>query len=220
MPYIATIKDTSYRVDTGENTAQREITINGTPHTIDLRFIASLAPDAKGKVQAGGRYSLLIEGQSYEAFVRRIPKPDEQGSATYEITIGEQRFEVQVEDEREKALAGSVRSAAEAGEAKVRAPMPGLVIGVPFSEGAPVKRGQTVVVLEAMKMENDLASPIDGTIREVKVSKGQTVNQNDVLIVVGGDVVPGPMPRQTLERLSQLGDRARFVRGEGERDVL
>jgi glutaconyl-CoA decarboxylase len=94
---------------------------------------------------------------------------------------------VHVEDEREKALAGTIKSAHEAGEAIVRAPMPGLVLGIPFEPGARVERGQTVAILEAMKMENDLASPIAGTIKEVKVAKGQTVNQGDALVVVSGE---------------------------------
>ncbi|MFL5702727.1 MAG: biotin/lipoyl-containing protein, partial [Ktedonobacteraceae bacterium] len=89
--------------------------------------------------------------------------------------------------EREKALAGAVASAHAAGEVRVRAPMPGLVIGVPLEVGASVARGQTVVVLEAMKMENDLASSKAGMIKEVKVSKGQTVNQGDVLVVISGE---------------------------------
>jgi len=66
----------------------------------------------------------------------------------------------------------------------VRAPMPGLVLGLPISAGSDVERGQTVVILEAMKMENDLAAPISGKIKEIRVNKGQTVNQGDVLVVV------------------------------------
>ena len=54
----------------------------------------------------------------------------------------------------------------------------------PIDYGANVTLGQTVVVLEAMKMENDLAAPRAGTIKEIKVSKGQTVNQGDVLIII------------------------------------
>ena len=190
MPYIASIKDTSYRVETGEQTPQREVTLDGNTLSIDWRQIAPLAADAKGQVSvgsAGGRYSLLIHGVSYDIFARRVVKPDEDGTQTYEITIGEQRFDVAVEDEREKALTGAVKSAHEGSEARVRAPMPGLVLNIPFEVGATVERGQTVVVLEAMKMENDLSSPLAGTITAVRVSKGQTVNQGDVLVVISGE---------------------------------
>jgi biotin carboxyl carrier protein len=187
MPYSSTVHEHAYRIETGEQSVQREITIDDREYKIDWRAIAPLAADAKGQVTLGGRFSLLIAGKSYEIFARRITKPDEDSSQTYEIQFAGQRFEVQVEDEREKALAGAVASAHAAGEARVRAPMPGLVIGVPLEVGASVSRGQTVVVLEAMKMENDLASPKAGIIKEIKVNKGQTVNQGDVLVVISGE---------------------------------
>jgi len=64
--------------------------------------------------------------------------------------------------------------------------MPGLVLNITKAAGETVARGETVVVLEAMKMENDLSTPHAGTVKEVLVSKGQTVNQGDVLVVVAG----------------------------------
>src|SRR6266576_4284909 len=128
----------------------------------------------------GGQYSLLIAGKSYEILARRVTKPDVTGYR-YEVLVAGQRFEIAVEDEREKALTGSIHSAHESGEALVRAPMPGLVLGLPMEPGANVERGQTVAILEAMKMENDLASPITGKVKEIRVNKGQTVNQGDVL---------------------------------------
>ncbi len=186
MTYIATGKDTTHRIETGEPGARRDVTIDGITYAIDWQAIAPLAADAKGQIGAGGRFSLLIDGKSYEIFARRIATPGEEKGQVYEISFAGQRFEVRVEDEREKRLAGAAGAGRDTGEAKVRAPMPGLLIGVPLEVGAAVTRGQTVVVLEAMKMENDLASPITGTIKEVKVSKGQTVNQGDVLVVVQG----------------------------------
>jgi len=182
MSYISSIGDKAYSVDTGENSPQRDISIDGMRYSIDWRQIAPLAADAKEQ-SSGGRFSLLIGEKSYEVFARRINKPGGKGYS-YEIVVAGQRFEVDVEDEREKALTGSIQAVHESGEALVRAPMPGLVLGIPMEPGAKVQRGQTVVVLEAMKMDNDLASPIEGTVKEVRVSKGQTVNQGDVLVVV------------------------------------
>ena len=183
MTYISSAGDTAYTIDTGEYSPQREISIDGMRYTIDWRQIAPLAADAQGQIMVGGRYSLLIAGKSYEVFARRANRPDEPGYR-YEILVAGQRFEIVVEDEREKALKGSIQSAHESGEASVRAPMPGLVLGLPLEPGTEVERGQTVVILEAMKMENDLASPITGKVKEIRVSKGQTVNQGDVLVVV------------------------------------
>lgn len=187
MAYISSISERNYTIETTENDQQREITIDGLARHIDWRQIAPLAADAKGLIAQGGRYTLLIEGRSYEIFVRRLHKPDETAGLTYEIFLADQRFEVHVEDERSRALLGSLASAKETGEVKVRAPMPGLVLNVAKQPGEHVERGETVAVLEAMKMENDLATPHGGTIKEVLVRQGQTVNQGDILVVISGD---------------------------------
>jgi len=187
VPYISTIDDRSYRIDTGANSSQRTIIVEGTPHAIDWRQIAPLAADTKGQVGIGGRYSLIIAGRSYEVFAWRVNTSNEGNGHTYEVQIAGQRFEVYVEDERAKTLAGAAKSPHATGEAMVRAPMPGLVLSIPLEVGAAVARGQAVIVLEAMKMENDLPSPIAGTIKEVRASKGQTVNQGDVLVVIHAD---------------------------------
>lgn len=186
MAYVASVGDKAHTVDAGESSPQREISIDGLTYNIDWQQIAPLAADVHGQSTVGGRYSLLIAGKSYEVFARRVNRADEAGYR-YEILIAGQRFEIAVEDEREKALTGSIQAAHESGDAEVRAPMPGLVLGLPMEPGAEVERGQTVVILEAMKMENDLASPIAGKVKEIRVSKGQTVNQGDVLIVVSAE---------------------------------
>jgi len=187
MAYMSSIRENNYTIETEENGQQRQITIDGTARSVDWRQIAPLAADAKGQIAQGGRYTLLLEGQSYEIFARRLNKPDETEGATYEILVAGQRFEVHVEDERERALLGSLQSTRETGEVKVRAPMPGLVLNIVKAAGEKVERGETVAVLEAMKMENDLATPHGGTVKEVLVSKGQTVNQGDVLVVISGE---------------------------------
>ncbi len=164
MAYISSVAEKTYTIDIGENSPQREIRIDERRFDIDWRQIAALA--------AGPPHP--------------VNKPDVTGYR-YEVLVAGHRFEIAVEDEREKALTGSIHSAHESGEAMVRAPMPGLVLGLPMEPGANVERGQTVVILEAMKMENDLASPITGKVKEIRVNKGQTVNQGDVLIVVSAE---------------------------------
>jgi biotin carboxyl carrier protein len=67
----------------------------------------------------------------------------------------------------------------------IRAPMPGLVSNVLVSEGDEVQRGQAVVVLEAMKMENDLSATRAGSVKSLRVAKGQTVAQGEALAVIG-----------------------------------
>lgn len=184
MSFLVTVQQQTYRIDTEENGQQQHITLDGTTHTIDWRRLAPLAADAKGHVGQGGRYSLLLAGKSYDILVRRITRPEQKGSQSYEIFVAGQRFEVKVEDEREHLLANLAHTADQSGEMTVLAPMPGLVIGTPVEQGASVAAGQTVVILEAMKMENDLSSPISGTVKELRVHQGQTVDQSEVLVVI------------------------------------
>ena len=72
-----------------------------------------------------------------------------------------------------------------AGAGTVAAPMPGTVLDIMVKEGDVVKSGQVCVILEAMKMENELPAPCDGTVKSVNVTKGASVNTADVLVVIG-----------------------------------
>ena len=180
MTYISTIHQRSYTVDINKEHKLTSISLNGTNYELDWLQIATLAADSS----EGGRYSLLIEGKSYDIFARRLTQSDEKGRQTYEIFLAGQRFEVTAEDERTRMLAEVTRAGGSSGIARIQAPMPGLVVNVPLEVGASVEQGQAVIVLEAMKMENDLVSPITGTIKEIKVGKGQTVEQGAVLVLV------------------------------------
>jgi len=68
---------------------------------------------------------------------------------------------------------------------KVTAPMPGNILSVSVSAGQAVKAGQVIMILEAMKMENEIVAPCDGTVKQVLVQKGSTVDTNAVLAVIG-----------------------------------
>ncbi len=79
--------------------------------------------------------------------------------------------------------AASPKAAAAAGE-KVAAPMPGTIVSVNVSEGQSVKKGDVLVVLEAMKMENEIKAPRDGSISSVAVSKGASVDTGATLVTI------------------------------------
>ena len=72
-----------------------------------------------------------------------------------------------------------------AGGEKINAPMPGNILDVKVATGASVKKGDVLVILEAMKMENEIMAPCDGTVKQVLVNKGATVNSGDPLVVIG-----------------------------------
>ena len=115
----------------------------------------------------------------------------------YKIKIREKVYEVEVEAVSEKEGKIETESAKEAkeekpketvktsvseGDTKVEAPMQGLVVSVDVSAGQKVKVGETLVVLEAMKMENPIVAPVDGTVAGIHVSKGDTVETGTLMV--------------------------------------
>ncbi|MBE6776098.1 MAG: biotin/lipoyl-binding protein [Ruminococcaceae bacterium] len=83
------------------------------------------------------------------------------------------------------APAATAAAPAVAGEGtKVPSPMPGTILSINVAVGQAVKSGDVLLVLEAMKMENDIVAPCDGTVKQLLVSKGSTVNTDDVLVVI------------------------------------
>lgn len=121
-------------------------------------------------------YSLIVNGESFEGYVY----PDEDG---WQVLLLGQFYQVHVEDEREKRLRtayqGTVRSDI---EFILKAPMPGLVISVPVSEGQAVEKGQILVILESMKMQNELRAPYSGTVERLRIQAGEIVEQKQTLL--------------------------------------
>lgn len=78
----------------------------------------------------------------------------------------------------------AVAAAPSANGTNVVSPMPGTILSVNASVGQSVKSGDVLMILEAMKMENDIVAPCDGTVRQLLVSKGSTVNTDDVLVII------------------------------------
>ncbi|HEV7698614.1 MAG TPA: biotin/lipoyl-containing protein [Pyrinomonadaceae bacterium] len=120
-----------------------------------------------------GVFLLKHEGRVYEAFV----------SSTGEVNVGGFALESNVIDP--KRLRGSAVSGDhDHGHAEIRSAMPGKVVRILKASGDAVAKGDGVVVVEAMKMQNELKSPRDGTIGTIKVSEGDTVSTGDVLVVI------------------------------------
>lgn len=125
----------------------------------------------------GGEYLLLHEGRVYECRVGG------EARGRVEVSVAGRAYAVALSDP--KRLRGARMAAGhEAGRAQLSAQMPGRVVRVFVEAGEAVEAGQAVVVVEAMKMQNELKSPKDGTVAEVRVRPGATVNAGDVLVVV------------------------------------
>jgi len=119
--------------------------------------------------------SLRIGNQAYEVKCERV-------ASDLHLWVGSERFAVEVRDPR--SLRGRARAVDDHGPRKLTAPMPGRVVRVLASQGSEVEAGAGVLVVEAMKMQNEIKSPKKGTIQKILVSEGTAVNAGDVLAIV------------------------------------
>ena len=115
--------------------------------------------------------SLLHQGRSWEAGLVEIDDG-------YEVEVVGVRHEFEVMDPRKKAL----RMAEGAGDKTLKTQMPGRVVRILVSEGDTVEEGQAVIVVEAMKMENELKSPVGGTVQRLCAQEGEQVQARSTLI--------------------------------------
>ncbi|MGH9868616.1 MAG: biotin/lipoyl-containing protein [Candidatus Polarisedimenticolia bacterium] len=122
-------------------------------------------------------YSILRDGRSLEAYVEVKP-------GTARVRLGGMTFDVQTDRGGLPGAGPGGRRADAGGKLTVAAVMPGRVVRVEVTEGQKVTARQGLVVLEAMKMENELASPRDGIVRQVLVQPGRTVETGDPLVVI------------------------------------
>jgi biotin carboxyl carrier protein len=168
MKLTAEVDGQSYALDLERREGARvEATIDGRRYELEAR-----------ETEAGA-FLLLVDGRVYEG---RAKRASAQGKAC-EVQLGDEIFHVTLFDP--KRLRGARGAGAEAsGRAQVVASMPGKVVRVLVAEGAPVEAGDGLVVVEAMKMQNELKSPKSGTVVDLRAEAGATVNAGDVLVVV------------------------------------
>jgi len=139
------------------------------------------AYELEARAVGAGEYLLLHEGRVRECRVG--PSPGAQSRGSLRVSIGGADYAVGVTDP--KHLRGARGAAgSDSGRAQVLAPMPGKVVRVLVEQGQQVEAGQGLVVVEAMKMQNELKSPKAGAVVELRAEAGSTVNAGDVLAVV------------------------------------
>ncbi|MFT7486865.1 MAG: biotin carboxyl carrier protein [Candidatus Paceibacteria bacterium] len=105
-----------------------------------------------------------------------------------DITIAGHLYEVHIEDEREQAANAAERAAAKGGGLVV-AVMPGVVVQILVEPGQAVTEGQPLLILEAMKMQNEIRSPLAGTVQEVHAQQGEAVSAGEKLLLIESDEV-------------------------------
>lgn len=163
MKYVTTVGEKQFQVDIDR---EGKITVDGETVAADMKHTIGST-----------MYSFIINGKSHDV---RLRVEDE----IYEILLGGDIFEVTVEDERTRRLAGLKGIAGGSGELVIKAPMPGVVVELPVEAGQTVEEGETVVVLESMKMQNEFKAARSGTVKRVQVAAGDPVEVGKVMIII------------------------------------
>lgn len=161
MKYVTIINKKQYEI---EILKDGTVLVNGETRHVD--FLA-LDPSL---------YSVITDTASLQVVI-----DEEKGN--YSIMMGGRLYEGQVLDERALLLAQR-KGGLGGSSGDVNSPMPGLIVAIPVEQGQTVKQGQTVIILESMKMQNELKAPGDGVISAIHVSAGQTVDKGAVLVTI------------------------------------
>ena len=163
MTYDIAIDGKNYRLDLNQVDGRWHCQLDGREIEVD----AVLArPDV---------LSLRIGNKAYEVKCERV-------ASDLHIWVGSVRYAAEVRDPR--SLRGRARAVDEHGPKKLTAPMPGKVVRILVNQGAEIEAGAGVLVVEAMKMQNEVKSPKKGTVQKILVNEGAAVNAGDVLAIV------------------------------------
>jgi biotin carboxyl carrier protein len=164
MIYEVTLGEKTYRVELTRAGEQWKCRLDGRELPVDI------------VLGQNGVLSFLLGGKSYEV------KQEIVGAET-NIVVGHERFSASVRDPR-SFRSRSRAGIAEQGVIKIKAPMPGKVVRVLAGVGTQVELGQSVIVIEAMKMQNELKAPKNGVVKKINVAEGAAVDAGQALAEV------------------------------------
>ncbi|MGI9105494.1 MAG: biotin/lipoyl-containing protein [Pyrinomonadaceae bacterium] len=169
MKLTAEIDGQSHALDLQREGARIEASVDGRRYELEAR-----------ETEAGA-FLLLVDGRVYECRAGQTDAQEEGGAR--EVQVGAEIYQVALIDP--KRLRGARGAGAQAGgRVLVKASMPGKVVRLLIEAGAQVEAGDGLIIVEAMKMQNELKSPKSGTIVEIHAETGATVKAGDVLVVV------------------------------------
>jgi biotin carboxyl carrier protein len=162
-----------------------DVVVDGKTHQVELTHgnktwlckIDGREMEVDAALTARDVLSLLVDGKAYEI------KRERSLQGELHMVIGSARYAVDVQDPRSLRTRRSV-AGSEAGPQRVKAPMPGKIVRILVNEQDEVKAGQGIIVMEAMKMQNEMKSPKDGKVQKILTAEGSTVNAGDTLAIV------------------------------------
>ncbi|MFQ5706248.1 MAG: biotin/lipoyl-containing protein [bacterium] len=156
-----------YTVELQDTDGELQVLLNGQSHPVQFQ---QLGPP--------GLFSLVFANRCYQLFIRK-------NSACYEVIVDNQKYHVELADERQKQLNRLTKKEAKRAEPKqVKAPMPGLIVKIEVREGQRVKPGDGLVIIEAMKMENEIKATAGGIVKKIFKTDEESVDKDTLLMLI------------------------------------
>ena len=165
MKYQVRISGQEFKVGIKEKEGGLQVDLGGkqiNAHLVELK---------KNRI-----YSLLVDNRAYDLEIRRQ-------DGEFEINYGGRKYSGEILQETLAKLKSTAPQEV-LKQKKLKAPMPGLIVRVEVQEGQVIKSGEGVVIMEAMKMENEIKSPYEGKVKKILVREKQTVDKDQVLLVL------------------------------------
>ena len=169
MKFWVKIEDAEKTVEVEQQDGTYVVTIDGDARIVDCRNVGHK-----------DYLSLLIENKSY--LVETAPIRADEGR--YYASINGHRYEVDVFDERLRAARAAGATVQQTGPYILASPMPGLIVDVRVKVGEPVKAGTAIVVMEAMKMQNELIAEVDGIVTAINIAPKDAVDSQTPLVEI------------------------------------
>lgn len=158
-------------------------------------------------------YKLTINGQKYETVIKEFSNDHARvmvnGNEYYVEIEDDSMSKVPILERSEKALpvAPQFSSSFDAKSGAVKAPLPGMVFSIPVKEGDSVTKGQPILVLEAMKMQSELAAPVSGKISKIHVKEKSLVQEGEILITMDSDEIRQETATEKPQKSRRATDR-------------
>lgn len=166
MIYYARLADGERKVEIEKDGHTYKVTIDGKTYVADARMVGG-----------PGAMSIIVDDKCYETIITKT------GRKTLVSSEGDE-FDIELTDELEHRGAVSAAHHLDLDVEEIRAPMPGVVVSIEVEKGQDVDPGTPVVIVEAMKMQNEIATVVGGSVKEIRVNQGDIVDSQKTLVII------------------------------------
>jgi len=167
MKYYAKLSDKEHVIEIDNNEAGISVFLDGNHQRVELQRIGE-----------SNLYSLIADNKSHQLFIEK--KQD-----GYLISINGHKYRVTIEDEKSRLLRSLIKTdAAQHGPIEVKSPMPGLIVRINVAEGQEIQKDDSLVIIEAMKMENEIRANSNGVVKKLLIKEGDSVDKGAALMMI------------------------------------